>query len=94
MTPWLATGSHRCSTGTARSLSAHAGTRGSSPGAAERKDGAGGSGPRVLRLPEVWGRAGQGGFQLILEAYRAYKGGEPLLGTCLNETPSCRHLSS
>lgn len=94
MTPWLATGSHRCSTGMAKSPLVHAGTCRSSPGAGESKDGAGDSSPRVLQFPKGWDRARQGGFQLILKAYRAYKGGEPHLGTCLNETLRCRHLSS
>lgn len=58
----------------------------SSPGAGESKDGAGGSGSRVLQFPKGWGRAGQGGFQLVLEAHRTYKSGEPHPGTCSNET--------
>lgn len=91
MTPWLATGSHRCSTGTTGSPSVHVGTHGSSPGAGERT-GQETVAPGSCIFPRA--RAGKGGFQLILEAYRAFKGGEPPIGTCPNETPGCRHLSS
>lgn len=66
------------------------GAGGSSPAAGECKDRAGGSGARVLRFPKGRGRAGQGRFQLMLEAFRAYQGGEPRL----KEPPGCTHPSS